>query len=517
MKCTTKCLTLETIMEQLRDLHSIMIKVLPKEHLNQHPFDFFKDELNLITKLIDGCKLKFIDKLNKTKEVSKILIKEYKHLVRNLNLEECVIPKFNNAHMEVEFVLNELERIISKRRQLENLILRKSEDIYELLGELGLLKNNNDDIIFNLIDDNKLNVDRISISSKMIHYKERFLEYEELFLSAGLHKLFVSTKDLFIEKHFKFNGQLQFEKTHLNFNLKLQEENEELYSSLRIKNNENVYQFIDFLLGNQEISFEKLSKLETCHKILYIEKMEKEKTRRFLFKNTSNLLKRLGFVDRELFIDQKLFILEELNQKYTKMVEEREKEVLELLNSIRNKEEILNLNIKDFKEGFRKKDENTSYTSIINDSFLTMDNVLTTDISRNEDSAIKSEKSFIKEVNGSITNSNMDHLRNYLKELSEEYESRIQEIFINTKTYLEELCKLFTLKIDDYEVSTEGINLMRKTIEDLEPKKELYLEIISLIQKRDELLVSMNEFEKIASDPRRLFKSSFQLLREEKF
>ncbi|EOB14593.1 hypothetical protein NBO_23g0001 [Nosema bombycis CQ1] len=245
--------------------------------------------------------------------------------------------------------------------------------------------------------------------------------------------------------------------------------------------------------------------------------MEKEKTRRFLFKNTSNLLKRLGFVDRELFIDQKLFILEELNQKYTKMVEEREKEVLELLNSIRNKEEILNLNIKDFKEGFRKKDENTSCTSIVNDSFLTMDNVLTTDISRNEDSAIKSEKSFIKEVNGSITNSNMDHLRNYLKELSEEYESRIQEIFINTKTYLEELCKLFTLKIDNYDVSTEGINSMRKTIEDLEPKKELYLEITSLIQKRDELLVSMNEFEKIASDPRRLFKSSFQLLREEKF
>ncbi|RVE41403.1 hypothetical protein evm_013947 [Chilo suppressalis] len=271
------------------------------EKLKEYEKYKIQDDLNLITKLIDECKLKFIDKLNKTKEVSSILIKEYKQLIRNLKLEECVIPKFNNVHMEVEFVLNELERIISKRRQLENLILRKSEDIYELLGELGLFKKRNEDIIFNLIDDNKLNVDRISISSKMILYKERFLEYEELFISAELHKLFLSIKDLFIEKHFNFNGQLQFDKKQIAFNLQLREKNEEysgLFSSLRIKNNENVYQFIDFLLGNQEISFEKLSKLEICHKILYIEKMEKEKTRRFLFKNTSNLLKRLGIVDR---------------------------------------------------------------------------------------------------------------------------------------------------------------------------------------------------------------------------
>lgn len=58
---------------------------------------------------------------------------------------------------------------------------------------------------------------------------------------------------------------------------------------------------------------------------------------------------------------------------------------------------------------------------------------------------------------------------------------------------------------------------MSNRINELELKKDSYIEILYLIDKRYLLLKSMNEFEKVASDPRRLFQSSFQLNKEEKF
>ena len=51
----------------------------------------------------------------------------------------------------------------------------------------------------------------------------------------------------------------------------------------------------------------------------------------------------------------------------------------------------------------------------------------------------------------------------------------------------------------------------------LQPKLELSLSIIDAINSRYSLIGKMREFEKSASDPARLFRSSFQLLQEEKF
>ncbi|EQB60427.1 hypothetical protein NAPIS_ORF02031 [Vairimorpha apis BRL 01] len=48
-------------------------------------------------------------------------------------------------------------------------------------------------------------------------------------------------------------------------------------------------------------------------------------------------------------------------------------------------------------------------------------------------------------------------------------------------------------------------------------KESFYVKITDLINKRSNLIQMMNEFEIIASDPKRLFKSSFQLNKEEKF
>ncbi|KAF9764648.1 hypothetical protein NGRA_0376 [Nosema granulosis] len=491
-----KCDQMKSTLIQLRDLHSTMVQMLPKENINQHPFDYFKEEFNSITRKIEETTNSFRSKLDKIRKCSKILKDEYKRITKELKEGERAIPEFTNVNMENEFIINELERISSKKRYLEKDIIRKSEEIYEILEELGVLVEDdstlNDSFLNPITDRLNLNIDSLKISHSRLIFKDKFEQYEEIFNEAGLEKIYLAVREMFLEKHF-YTEKLTKNKTVPN-KLARSEEVAELYK--QIGENINIYSYACSLLKNQEVSLEKLTKLGLVLKILQLEKHERERHRRGLFKDTSGLLVRLGIVDHEFTINQKLYKLEELNEKYSKMVKEREQEVIKLMKEIRSKEEILNLNIKNFKEGF-KKTANLDL-SVVNESNLSL-----------------VEEAF--QINGSITTANIESLRSYLSHLTEEYNNRIREIYDNTKEYLEELCKLFTLEMGDYELTKEGIGEMRLKIESLEPKKELYMEILSLIDKREELVESMNNFEKIASDPRRLFKSSFQLLREEKF
>lgn len=65
--------------------------------------------------------------------------------------------------------------------------------------------------------------------------------------------------------------------------------------------------------------------------------------------------------------------------------------------------------------------------------------------------------------------------------------------------------------------TADGLQLLSRQIAILQPKLEISLQIISIISARYALIEKMREFEKSASDPARLFRSSFQLLQEEKF
>ncbi|KAJ3055135.1 hypothetical protein HK097_011372 [Rhizophlyctis rosea] len=61
------------------------------------------------------------------------------------------------------------------------------------------------------------------------------------------------------------------------------------------------------------------------------------------------------------------------------------------------------------------------------------------------------------------------------------------------------------------------VELLIQEIERLTARYEKYGAILEKIQQREDLLKKMLEFEKTASDPRRLFRSSFQLNEEERF
>ena len=65
--------------------------------------------------------------------------------------------------------------------------------------------------------------------------------------------------------------------------------------------------------------------------------------------------------------------------------------------------------------------------------------------------------------------------------------------------------------------TVDGLQYISVLLASLQPKLEKSLELISAINSRTELITKMREFEKSASDPARLFRSSFQLLQEEKF
>lgn len=104
-----------------------------------------------------------------------------------------------------------------------------------------------------------------------------------------------------------------------------------------------------------------------------------------------------------------------------------------------------------------------------------------------------------------------------LESLRNKRQQMFKSIFACKLDELMQISRIFKVPVEKYEETEEGLEKIERVIEEMLPKKEMFLEILSLIDKRDSLLVAMIEFEKIASDPRRLFKSSFQLLSEERF
>lgn len=65
--------------------------------------------------------------------------------------------------------------------------------------------------------------------------------------------------------------------------------------------------------------------------------------------------------------------------------------------------------------------------------------------------------------------------------------------------------------------TAEGLQLLSRQIATLRPKLELTETLHAAIATRAQLIEQMRQFERSASDPARLFRSSFQLLHEEKF
>lgn len=111
----------------------------------------------------------------------------------------------------------------------------------------------------------------------------------------------------------------------------------------------------------------------------------------------------------------------------------------------------------------------------------------------------------------------IEAMKNYEDHLTREQQRLFNTIFDRTMAQLSDIRIVLGKKVTSYPMTEEGLMAMRNELERLLPMRDIYIEIKEKIQKRKNLLEKMTEFEKIASDPRRLFKSSFQLNSEEKF
>ena len=103
------------------------------------------------------------------------------------------------------------------------------------------------------------------------------------------------------------------------------------------------------------------------------------------------------------------------------------------------------------------------------------------------------------------------------QKFKELYDSQVQELKKIMAALKWSQCKQDSLLSSCQCYTADGLQFLSIQLAALQPKLELSLEIINFINSRLNLIAKMREFEKSASDPSRLFRSSFQLLQEEKF
>lgn len=117
----------------------------------------------------------------------------------------------------------------------------------------------------------------------------------------------------------------------------------------------------------------------------------------------------------------------------------------------------------------------------------------------------------------SLDQKRIEEIREYNDFLIKEQNRLFDEIYNRTIGQLKEIDEILGKENVNYLKSEESLLEMRKRLDKYENIKDKHDEIVDLLKRRRSLLERMTEFEILASDPKRLFKSSFQLNSEEKF
>lgn len=251
--------------------------------------------------------------------------------------------------------------------------------------------------------------------------------------------------------------------------------------------------FYDMILSNYN--------LQEKNRLKYYKKIK-------IFKDKLNLI-------MDLDINDKLNNINKQYKELKKIVYERENKLKFLIKEIIFKQNLLNTTFFEDESAFYIDDLNNQ-----NINFLLLDDKNSITNSKvHITNADKSQTFIVKDLldYNNLSDEHFDKLYMYRAYLDEQYNLKLEEIYTYNVKILNNLLLLFNLPAEKYDMTDEGIKNLKKRINSLKMKESFYVKITDLINKRSNLIQMMNEFEIIASDPKRLFKSSFQLNKEEKF
>lgn len=304
-------------------------------------------------------------------------------------------------------------------------------------------------------------------------------------------------------------------KKNINENLK-----NEIYNLNKFLNiHSEIKNFSNLELENQYLNYEK-DRLEILKNKLKIEFKS-------MIEKLDSLRTWLGFKEEfdQIFTLKNFIELENLIEKYQKLKEEKEIERLKYYRFILKSYQLLKTEMDDIdlmiindQEQVSFDDLSTKYQAIKNE-IKNRENVVKTliediDLLRNN---LIDHYTLNEEPTDEITDKNIQQLNDILTLLKNEQEKYFERIFDSSLNVLKELCQIFSIETIELNKSPENLGIIRKIIEELSIKKESFLKICELIEKYEAFKNKMIEFEKNASDPKRLFKSSVQLNKEEKF
>jgi len=234
---------------------------------------------------------------------------------------------------------------------------------------------------------------------------------------------------------------------------------------------------------SSEVTLKNLTELRGC-KLIFSEKARaKELRRKNLYESIKSAVTILGKT-ASFNYDENICMLERMDEEYQGEIGARNEEYRQLREEIARKEDYLGIELDGAAEG---------------------------DLGDERDGGKK------RAFSDKLDDSNLNMMREYCNELRQEIGKKLESIFGKARKELEEMGEIFGRQDLPTEATEANLELIRKMIVEMRPRKDDYCRILECIEKRRDLLTRMTEFEKIASDPKRLFKSSFQLNQEERF
>ncbi|KAK1347553.1 hypothetical protein LUQ84_003088 [Hamiltosporidium tvaerminnensis] len=533
----------KTFKAKLLTLNGILSKILPLDVLNMHPFDYFTEYTLNISDILDSLIIKAQNDLKKYETQNLELkeeINEMKKYLEKGNLNECSSSieskeESENIFIAQAFLQNEKQSLSFEVEKVKKEINFLLESVISLETELG----------------------------RQPHFRDFELTVtENIFL----------TRDLYLENNFSFKEIKIYDCKNLLERKEIIKMKENYSNKSNINNKEiNTFEIIKNINENNKetpvYTFPIKPSLSTIRFLKdRIEILKDEKTRRE--KNKYSLIKE---------IQKYLYILnckpEEINNE-GKNTANKESDI-SLYNNENNSEQNntfeknSDTNIYNSGKNFTSEKYSTDKSSDKNICNSYRNNILENDISASNFIAlndlcfekndlfsknisfleklkyileieIENRKILINKITEEIEHihDNLEGVSykkkeifnleciniNYIMQISEyldflknEQSRLFNLVFDKINNELIEVWNIFGIKERKIDRTIEGLEFMKKELKNLNTKKESFVKVLDLIHKRKNFVEKMLTFEKVASDPKRLFKSSFQLLNEEKF